>query len=112
MRDEAGGKRSERESARSTPGEGSISQPPLRELGSAGNTVGEESKFQLGAPPAPFDGLELPWSYGDNRITAMVRSPDSLSLYWEITDDGIQRARAGLGAAGEHGWCNLRVYDT
>ena len=115
MREEASGKRSEGESAQAADRsevEGSISQPPLRELGSLGNTVVEDSKFQLGRAPVAFDGLELPWSYGDDRIVAMVRSPDSLYLYWEITDEAIQQARGRLGPAGEHGWCNLRVYDT
>ncbi len=103
MSDEARGTRSE---------QGSISQPPMRELGSLGNRVVEDAKFQLGGPPVPFDGLPLPWSYGDNRITAMVRSPDSLYLYWEITDEGIADARRRLGAGGAQAWCNLRVYDT
>jgi hypothetical protein len=92
--------------------QGSISQPPTRELGSVGNRVVEDAKFQLGIPPARFGGLELPWSYGDDRISALVRSPDSLYVYWEITDEGIQGARGRLGPAGAHGECNLRVYDT
>jgi hypothetical protein len=73
----------------------------------------EESKFDLGseAPPA-LDTAELPWSYGENRITAVVRDPDSAYLYWEITDEGIAAARTGLGPAGASGWCSLRVYDT
>jgi hypothetical protein len=54
----------------------------------------------------------VPWGYGDNRITAMVRDPDSAYLYWEITEEGIADARRRLGPAGAHGWCNLRVYDT
>src|ERR1700729_236056 len=92
--------------------DGTIGDPPMRELGAPDNTRVEEAKFQLGRPPARFDGLELPWAYGDNRITAMVRSPDSLYLYWEITDEGIADARGRLGAGGPDGWCNLRVYDT
>jgi len=66
-------------------------------------------------PPArkgPQDRPELPWGYGKNRITALVRDPDSAYLYWEITDDGIADARRRLGPAGADGWCNLRVYDT
>src|SRR5205085_906807 len=50
--------------------------------------------------------------YGENRITAIVRDPDSAYLYWEITDEGIASARSRLGPAGADGWCNLRVYDT
>src|SRR5579859_2472954 len=70
----------------------------------------EDSKFQLG-PVVSFESGDLPWSYGENRITAMVRDPDSAFLYWEITDEGIARARSRLGPHGDGGWCNLRVYD-
>jgi hypothetical protein len=61
---------------------------------------------------AEIDEGELPWSYGENRITVVVRDPDSAYLYWEIDDEGIAAAKARLGAAGERGWCNLRIYDT
>jgi hypothetical protein len=70
------------------------------------------TKFDVGGVPERLDTGDLPWGYGENRITAMVRDPDSAFLYWEITDDGIASARARLGPAGAHGWCNLRVYDT
>jgi hypothetical protein len=73
------------------------------------------SKFDLGAtePAAEIDAGDLPWSYGEDRITAIVRDPDSAYLYWELTDEGIASARSRLGAAaGPHGWCNVRVYDT
>jgi hypothetical protein len=73
-----------------------------------------ESKFDLGAsdPAAGIDVGELPWGYGEDRITAVVRDPDSAYLYWELTDEGIASARARLGPEGQHGWCNVRVYDT
>ena len=61
---------------------------------------------------AELDAGDLPWSYGENRITVVVRDPDSAYLYWEIDDEGIAAARARLGAGGERGWCNLRIYDT
>ena len=72
----------------------------------------EQSKYQTGGELPSIDEGELPWAYDEDRITVIVRDPDSAYLYWEITDAGIASARAGLGAAGEHGWCNLRVYDT
>jgi hypothetical protein len=72
----------------------------------------ESSKFDLGSRPITIDSGELPWGYGENRITALVRDPDSAYLYWEVTDDGIAGARSRLGPAGAAGWCNLRVYDT
>jgi hypothetical protein len=75
-------------------------------------TPGERPKPDAADTLLAIDAGELPWSYGEDRITAIVRDPDSAYLYWEITDDGIAAARGRLGAAGEHGWCNLRVYDT
>ena len=72
----------------------------------------ERSKFETGGASPSIDAGELPWAYGEDRITAMVRDPESAYVYWEITDEGIASARARLGAGGEHGWCNLRVYDT
>jgi Domain of unknown function (DUF4912) len=62
------------------------------------------SKFDLGAPLPPIDTGELPWAYGENRITAMVRDPESAYLYWEITDESIADARRRLGFRGAHGW--------
>ncbi len=72
------------------------------------------SKFEPGAsdPAMEIDAGELPWSYGEDRVTAIVRDPDSAYLYWEVTDEGIASARSRLGQAGQHGWCNVRVYDT
>jgi len=72
----------------------------------------EQSKFELGGSSPPIDAGNVPWSYGHDRITAMVRDPDSAYVYWELTDQGIAAARSRLGAAGQHGWYNLRVYDT
>jgi hypothetical protein len=60
------------------------------------------------APPPAFGNI--PWGYGDNRITAMARDPQWIFAYWEITDEGIAAARGKIGdfQAG----CALRVYDT
>jgi hypothetical protein len=79
---------------------------------SSGDVLVGRSKFDLGGPAPAIDAGELPWSYGEDRITAIVRDPDSAYLYWEITDDAISTARARLGPAGADGWCALRVYDT
>jgi hypothetical protein len=72
----------------------------------------EQSKFDLGGAPPVLATGQLPWGYGENRVTAIVRDPDSAYLYWEITDEAIASARDRLGPAGAQGWCNLRVYDT
>jgi len=92
--------------------------PCVREMepvpqSTAADDVGvESSKYALGVGGTPVDVGELPWGYGENRITAIVRDPDSAYLYWEITDEGIAAARARLGPLGAEGWPNLRVYDT
>ena len=72
----------------------------------------ERAKFAMGKESPVIDAGELPWAYGEDRITAIVRDPDSAFLYWEATDEGIAAARARLGPAGRDGWLDLRVYDT
>lgn len=72
----------------------------------------EQTKFDLGqgvdrTPPREH----IPWGYGQDRVTAMVVDPERLYVYWEVTDDAIARARAGLGGRGADAWLNLRVYD-
>ncbi len=76
-----------------------------------GDLAATRAKFDLGTAPQ-LDSASVPWGYGEDRVKALVRSPDSLYLYWEITDLAIDAARKRLGPAGERGWCNLRVYDT
>ncbi len=41
----------------------------------------------------------------------MAVDPDRLYVYWEVTDEALERARAGLGPGGRDAWLNLRVYD-
>ncbi|MBM4242346.1 MAG: DUF4912 domain-containing protein [Deltaproteobacteria bacterium] len=72
----------------------------------------EPRKFDLG--PGVERGPvreQIPWGYGEDRITAMPVDPDRLYTYWEVTDGAIEAARRGLGAAGETAWLCLRVYD-
>ncbi len=57
-----------------------------------------------------IDGAMLPQGYGRDRVTVIVRDPDSAYVYWEITDESIDAARRALGASKAS--CNLRVYDT
>ena len=55
---------------------------------------------------------DIPWGYGKDRVSAMPVDPDRLFVYWEVTEDGLDRARKTLGAAAEGAWLNLRIYDT
>ena len=69
-------------------------------------------KFDLGrVAEEAADAERIPWGYGQDRVTAMVVDPEHLYVYWEVTDEAIERARAGLGPGGQDAWLNLRVYD-
>ena len=80
--------------------------------GEAGEPPDVARKFDLGRPAEHAVAPEhIPWSYGQDRVTAMPIDPDRLYAYWEVTDDAITRARAGLGPGGPEAWLNLRIYD-
>ena len=69
-------------------------------------------KFEVREPAPAQPSTTIPWSYGYDRVTGMAVDPDRLFVYWEVTDEAIARARAGLGPGGKDAWLNLRVYDT
>jgi hypothetical protein len=54
----------------------------------------------------------IPWGYGRERVRAVAVDPERLYVYWEVTDESRERARAKLGAGASTAWLNLRVYDT
>jgi hypothetical protein len=86
-----------------------IETPQARQQSDGPDTV---HKFDLGRLPERDRQVEhIPWSYGQDRVTAIVIDPERLYVYWEVTDDAIDRARAGLGPGGRESWLNLRVYD-
>ena len=62
---------------------------------------------QTATPPK-----DIPWGYGKDRVTAMPVDPDRLFVYWEVTEQALERARKLLGGAAEGAWLNLRIYDT
>jgi hypothetical protein len=62
--------------------------------------------------PAAQVPVHIPWSYGLDRVTAAAVDPEKLHVYWEVTDQAIEQARAGLGPGGPDAWLSLRVYDT
>ena len=69
-------------------------------------------KFDLGLTSDEGGEAEhIPWGHGETRVTAMVVDPERLYVYWEATDEAIERARAELGSRGRDAWLNLRVYD-
>jgi uncharacterized protein len=106
------GARAQGDEARAEPGEpqgaAALGAVPLPEPARAA-----AARLDLGpAAAAGKGGEDIPWSYGQDRVTAMAVDPDTLYAYWEVTDTAIDRARAGLGAGGADAWLNVRVYDT
>jgi len=80
---------------------------PRSEARGAGPTP---QRYALGTPTKK-EPEQIPWGYGQNRVTAMAIDPARMYVYWEITDDAMDKARAGLGPGGRDAWLNLRVYD-
>ncbi len=76
-----------------------------------GQVVGR-SKFDLGVGNGFFPSEDIPWSYGECRVTAMARDPDWLYVYWEISDEAIEQSRRKIAKGNHDAWCCLRVYDT
>jgi len=70
-------------------------------------------KFDLGLAPdnSREQDTNIPWGYGQDRVTGMAIDPGQLYVYWEVTDEALERARGGLGPGGRDAWLNLRVYD-
>ncbi len=69
-------------------------------------------KFDLGSTSAGAHKQEdIPWGYGQDRVTAMAIDPERLYVYWEVTDQRLDQARPALGPGGRDAWLNLRVYD-
>lgn len=69
-------------------------------------------KFEIPDHGKEEEPATIPWSYGYDRVTGMAVDPDRLFVYWEVTDDAIERARDGLGRNGQAAWLSLRIYDT
>ncbi len=104
------------EAAGRTPKKGAgaiLSAPPDPGRPTGDMEPASTAKLDLGPAAQGEKPVEhIPWSYGMDRITAAAVDPDTLHVYWEVTDPAIERARAGLGPGGPDAWLNLRVYDT
>ncbi|TMB05315.1 MAG: DUF4912 domain-containing protein [Deltaproteobacteria bacterium] len=42
---------------------------------------------------------ELPWSYGDGRLVVLIRDPQTIYVYWDLSQQQIEQAFGGLGSA-------------
>jgi|GEM_PF-1634230 hypothetical protein len=77
-------------------------------------------EFPVGGyePPITFEGElrretpSIPWSYGDCKITALVRDPYWLFVYWEINEAKREEIARRYGCqALDESWPVLRIYD-
>jgi len=59
--------------------------------------------------PAPVFG-DIPWGYGQTRITAIARDPYTVFAYWEFPDEAVAAVRKKTSV--RNGGFALRVYDT
>jgi hypothetical protein len=59
--------------------------------------------------PAPVFG-DIPWGYGQTRITAIARDPYTVFAYWEFPDEAVDAVRKKVSS--RNGGIVLRVYDT
>jgi len=62
--------------------------------------------------PEPWDELAtLPVSYGEDRVTLLVRDPRCVFAFWEVTDGGWRDAAGVLPPGPAEAELVLRVYD-
>jgi len=104
----------EREEAPHTPPE---AEPTTVEHAARSRAEFEAHKYSLtdAASTGPRESApprNIPWSYGRDRVRALPVDPERLYVYWEVTDEARERAKAKLGAGASGAWLNLRVYDT
>jgi hypothetical protein len=97
--------------AREGAGEG-VGRDRSREESRAAKPARIERAAPPEAAPAPSQPPFIPWSYGTDRVRAAAVDPERLFAYWEVTDEGRERANAKLGAASAEPRLVLRVYDT
>ncbi len=70
-----------------------------------------DAKYYTGPVQEPPRGVpyeNLPYSYGEEKITLMVRDPYLVYAYWEVTPARIEREKAWFGWNSKLG---LRIYD-
>src|SRR5215471_8602881 len=100
------------ESAAGTPASAEGEVETGLEVGTGTGAGAPFHKFDLGPgaeeKPVPAN---IPWGYGQDRVTAMYVNPERLYAYWEMTDGAIDIARRALGPGGAGAWLNVRVYD-
>lgn len=82
--------------------------------GHAGEGEAHDEKVIFNATPtlqkaAESPYAEIPREYGENRIVLLVRDPEWVYAYWEVTPDALGEANRRAGDREAH--LTLRVYD-
>jgi hypothetical protein len=98
-------------------------EPPLVEprgngFGVPSSTVHPHFAHPQGEPAAPaeptrmLDFEELPETYGVDECEVLFKDPFWVFAYWEVTDSGVQAARAQLGQSADASRLVLRLFTT
>ncbi len=92
-------------------------EPAAREKRIAAETIRQKavaSKYYLGTEDRampPVEAIDVPASYGIDRIGAMVRDPHWIFSYWEVTPDKFAELEQKFGKRWPKCRMILRVYD-
>ncbi|MBN2070750.1 MAG: DUF4912 domain-containing protein [Candidatus Krumholzibacteriota bacterium] len=73
-----------------------------------------EEKYHLTTSPVslpPVDSMDIPYSYNITRIVVMVRDPNWLFAYWEVTGERYRELEKEFGDRWSDCRIILRVYD-
>ncbi|RKZ05676.1 hypothetical protein DRQ05_06035 [bacterium] len=71
----------------------------------------ERGKYYLGMEEAPVEAVEMPSRYNIDRIVTLVRDPNWIFTYWEVTDDTIANMKDRFGANWVDCRMILRIFD-
>lgn len=92
-------------------------EPATREKRLEAETIrqkAEAGKYYLGAEETampPVEAIDVPAGYGVNRIAAMVRDPNWIFTYWEVTDERYRELEKKYGNAWSACSTIIRVFD-
>ena len=71
-----------------------------------------QARGDTGEPLTMLDFEELPETYGVDECEVVARDPATVFAYWEVTDTGLDGARAQLGQSASTARLVLRLFTT
>jgi hypothetical protein len=86
--------------------------PPPGGFGVPSATVHHAPLVAPGEPIGMLDFEELPETYGVDECEVLYKDPFWVFAYWEVTDGGIDAARAQLGPSAANARLVLRLFTT